>query len=671
MASDQITISRGSVFTLSSRNGDIRHHTTDGFYAYDTRFLSLFRLTIGGREAELVGVDVFDHSMTTFYTTSSRETFSIVRDRYIADGLHEDVSIVNHSVRERSLHLEITIDADFADVFEVRQGQVHKKGEITVNTKGSRTIVLTYRRGDFKRETRITFSSKALIQRKKAVFEIDLKPKEIWKTCIEILPVFGSNQPRMKCANEILGTPFGAYKRRDGPGLSHLKQDLHRPLYKDLPTLQTDNLGLLNAYHQAQADLRSLQIEFRKGHHILAAGVPWFMAVFGRDSIISAIQTKLLGPELMTGTLQTLASLQADTFDQFREAEPGKIPHEVREGELSLLEEVPHSRYYGSIDATPLFLILLWETFQWTGNRELLTRMLPVAENALSWVDSYGDADGDGFLEYKAKTKQGLRNQGWKDSWDSTSFADGRIAEAPIALAEVQGYAYDARIKMAQIYRILGDEKKAQALDEQARDLKERFNKAFWMSNEGYFAIALDKRKQKVDSIASNAGQCLWTGIVDQRKAKKVVKRLMAPDMFSGWGIRTLSTEMARYNPLSYHNGSIWPHDNSLIAAGMARYGFRKEANEVAYSIIDAATAFQDNRLPELFAGYPRREFSFPVPYPAANAPQAWASGALIYLLEILLGVVPDGARLLREAQPDGILISLKGVLYRGSKWNL
>ncbi|MCZ6613874.1 MAG: trehalase family glycosidase, partial [Thaumarchaeota archaeon] len=297
--------------------------------------------------------------------------------------------------------------------------------------------------------------------------------------------------------------------------------------------------------------------------------------------------------------------------------------------------------------------------------------MLPVAENALSWVDRYGDADGDGFLEYKAKTKQGLRNQGWKDSWDSTSFADGRIAKAPIALAEVQGYAYDARIKMAQVYRILGDENKARALDEQARDLKAMFNKAFWMSNEGYFAIALDKRKQKVDSIASNVGQCLWTGIVDKSKAKKVVDRLMAPDMFSGWGIRTLSTEMARYNPLSYHNGSIWPHDNSLIAAGMARYGFRREANEVAYSIIDAATSFHDNRLPELFAGYPRREFSFPVPYPAANAPQAWASGALIYLLEILLGVVPDGARLLREAQPEGILISLKDVRYRGSKWNL
>lgn len=619
----------------------------------------------------MVGVDVFDHSITTFYTTSSRETLSIVRDRYLADGLHEDVSIVNHSVRERSVHLEITIDADFADVFEVRQGQVHKKGEITVKTKGSRTLVLTYRRGDFKRETRITFSSKALIRRKKAVFEINLKPKEIWKTCIEILPVFGSNQPRMKCVNEILGTPFGPYKRREGPGLSVLKQDLDKPLYKDLPTLQTDNPRLLNAYHQAQADLRSLQIEFQKGHHILAAGVPWFMAVFGRDSITAAIQTKLLGPDIMTGTLQTLASLQADTFDQFREAEPGKIPHEVREGELSLLEEVPHSRYYGSIDATPLFLILLWEAFQWTGKRDLLTRMLPVAENALRWVDRYGDADGDGFLEYKAKTKQGLRNQGWKDSWDSTSFADGRIAEAPIALAEVQGYAYDARIKMAQIYRILGDENKAQALDEQARDLKARFNKAFWMSNEGYFAIALDKRKQKVDSIASNAGQCLWTGIVDKSKAKKVVDRLMAPDMFSGWGIRTLSTEMARYNPLSYHNGSIWPHDNSLIAAGMARYGFRKEANEVAYSIIDAATGFQDNRLPELFAGYPRREFSFPVPYPAANAPQAWASGALIYLLEILLGVVPDGTRLLREAQPEGILISLKDVHYRGSKWNL
>ena len=392
------------------------------------------------------------------------------------------------------------------------------------------------------------------------------------------------------------------------------------------------------------------------------------MAIFGRDSILSAIQTKLLGPQLMVGTLNILAARQADRVDKFRESEPGKIPHEVRRGELSVLEEVPHSRYYGSVDATPLFLRLLHEAFEWTGDIDLLRRLLPAAERALAWIDRYGDVDGDGFVEYMGKSRKGLRNQCWKDSWDSIAFSEGTLAEGPIAVAEVQGYVYDAKVRLAAIYRVLEDDVTAQRLEKEAQQLKRSFNDAFWMPEEGFYALALDGRKRQVDSIASNAGHCLWSGIVDEDKARPVVDRLRAPDMSSGWGVRTLSTEMSRYNPLSYHNGSVWPHDTAIIVAGMARYGFVGEAQEVAYQLFDAIQAFPSQRPPELFAGYPRREYSGPMPYPAANAPQAWASGAVVYMLETILGLTPSGDRLLLEAQSEGASLSLHGIYYRGRR---
>jgi len=358
-------------------------------------------------------------------------------------------------------------------------------------------------------------------------------------------------------------------------------------------------------------------------------------------------------------------------FDAFRDAEPGKLPHEVRKGELSFFEQVPHTRYYGSVDVTPLFLILLWEAYEWTGNKKLLERFLPSAELALHWIKDSGDIDGDGFVEYERKSPKGLRNQGWKDSSDSINFAAGELADRRIALAEVQGYVYDAKVKMAKMYRILGKTEKAKDIESEAILLRKQFNQAFWMPDEGYFAVALDSRKRRVDSITSNPGHCLWSGIIDPDKAPQVASRLMAPDMFSGWGIRTLSTKMVRYNPLSYHNGSIWPHDNSIIAAGLRRYGFIDESNEIIYSILDAAANFPLYRLPELFGGYPRRERSFPVPYPFANSPQAWASGTIVHFLESLTGVIPSGEKLLLEAPRNGTSITLSGVTYRGRKFIL
>ena len=674
MLADQIVVTEDTVFAVSSRSGDIHPRTSEGFYAFDTRFLSSLHLTLENRAPTPLGGDRLDHAIASFYATNRGTrnlpagAISIVRDRYVGVGLHEDISLANHSSTTRTVTLELSFDADFAAHFEARRGKVRKVGSINVETREGQSLCLVYRRGGFRRETWISFSAEPAIHGKSAVFEITLEPKGTWKTCITVLPIVDDPPGPMTCVEAVLGQPFGAYRRQERPPLSALKQDAAQEPLEDIPRLETDHAGLRAAYYQATSDLHMLRMEHKTGSSILAAGLPWFMTVFGRDSIISAIQTKLLGPEILVGTLHTLADLQATARDDFREAQPGKILHELRRGELSILGEVPHSGYYGSVDATPLFLVLMWEVFQWTGNKDLLRQLLPAAEAALRWIDRYGDMDGDGFIEYKRRSGKGLRNQGWKDSSDCIAFADGHLAEGPIALAEVQGYVYDAKRKMAEAYRVLGNTNGARRLERQAQRLKEQFNEAFWMPDSGYFALALDGRKRQVDGIASNAGQCLWSNIVDQNKAANVVERLMAPDMFSGWGIRTLSTEMSRYNPVSYHNGSVWPHDNSLIAAGMARYGFTKEAHRVAFALIDAASAFRDHRLPELFAGYPRREHSFPVPYPSANVPQAWSCGAVIYLLETLLGVVPAGDRLLQEAPREGLSISLNGVSYRGSR---
>ncbi|MCL4435221.1 MAG: amylo-alpha-1,6-glucosidase [Thaumarchaeota archaeon] len=676
MDTDHVTIIEESVFAVSSRAGNIRSRTVEGLYAHDTRFLSNFGLALEGLTLEPVGANQLDHSMATFYASSRRtrklpsSAFSVIRDRYVSNGLYEDIYIMNHTTKTSSLQVAITCDADFADVFEVRLGPaISKEGKVTIEEREGQDLCLHYQRGEFTRETWVKFSAEPQVHGKTSIFDVTLPPKGVWKTCVTILPVVGVPPKSTGCVQNILGSPFSPYRPREEARIESLRQIVREaPFEYSLPRLETDYHDLRQIYQQALADLRALRLEYLPGYYILAAGVPWFMTLFGRDSTIAAIQTKILGPEFMIGTLYTLASLQADKYDAFREAEPGKIPHEVRKGELSVLEVVPHSSYFGSVDATPLFPVLLWEAYRWTDSVKMLQQLMPAAEKALNWIDQYGDLDGDGFVEYQLRTRNGLRNQGWKDSRDSISFANGKLAPPPIALCEVQGYVYDAKRKMADLYKVLGNTSKADELELQAEDLKRRFNEVFWMPNEKFFAVALDQHKHRVDSITSNPGHCLWSGIIDEVKAPLVVKRLMEPDMFGGWGIRTLSTEMVRYNPLSYHNGSVWPHDNSLIAAGMAQYGFYNEAKTIALSLFEAASTFPRYRLPELFAGYPRREYSFPAPYPAANSPQAWATGAIIYMLEMLLGISPERERTNWEAHINGISIFLNGVRYRTPK---
>lgn len=679
MDNQSLFVTSGTVFAVSSRSGDILPRNPQGFYAYDTRFLSQFSLSIDGKSEVPVDSGTLNHALASFYDSYRNVqnfpagTLSIIRDRWVTHGLHEDISLVNYSLRTKKVRVELTFDADFADVFEVRLGNVHKIGQVTVEEREGQHLALVYHRGQFHRETWINFSEVPIINGKTAIFNVTLPPKGTWRTCVNVLPVVGrAAPPPLTCLQDVIGAPFSPYRpgEKTEPVTTPVEKNPNAPL-KDVPSLQTNNAGLKAAYDQAVVDLRALLMPQGENNYIYAAGLPWFMAIFGRDSIISAIQTKLLGPDIMRGTLATLARLQANKIDEFRDAEPGKFPHEVRQGELSFFEQVPHSRYYGSVDATPLYITLLWEAYQWTANIALLKEYLPAAEKAMSWINLYGDLDGDGFVEYRRKSAKGLTNQGWKDSADSVSFASGKLAAGPIALCEVQGYVYDAKIKMAQIYRALGNYEKSRELENEAERFKKHFNDAFWMPEEGYYALALDGEKRQVDSITSNPGHCLWSGVIDADKAVQVAERLLSPDMFNGWGVRTLSSEAVRYNPLSYHNGSVWPHDNSIIAAGLHRYGFTEKANQVIFAMLDAAAALPDHRLPELITGFERRVRSFPVPTPAANSPQAWASGAIIYFLETLLGVIPVGDKLLLEAPRDGKKISLNGVKYRGYRFAL
>lgn len=672
-----VAATSGTVFAISSDNGDMNPGSMNGFFAHDTRFLSSFELFVNGKPTAPVGIDRFDSSIVSFYCVprepeaSEAPHLGIVRDRYIEKGLHEDVFIQNNSLRSREVDLSFSFRTDFADIFEVRRGVIPKSRIVEVSKSVTGSLTFHYKRNGYERQVDISLTKVPVADEDEPRIKIELAPHAVWKTCVAIIPdSFRKHAKKMKCVSEILESPFGRFERKSS---RFLKQRAERSILESLtlPEIHTENIGLRSAFYQAIYDLSSLELEIMPNKFVLAAGLPWFMALFGRDSAMSAMQTKLLGTKLLTNTVATLASLQATKIEPFREAEPGKIPHEVRHGELSVFEEVPHSRYYGSVDSTPLFIMLLWDAYNWTGDLNFLRRFIESGEKANGWIDNYGDLDGDGFVEYRGRSNEGLRNQGWKDSQDSISFEGGDLAEPPIALSEVQGYVYAAKTKMADLYRILGEDAKAEKLEIEAKQLKEKFNAAFWMPKKQFFAIALDGEKNQVDSISSNPGHCLWTRIMDEKKASLVAKRLFGDDMFTGWGVRTLSSNMGRYDPLSYHNGSVWPHDNSIICMGLSNYGFLKESYEIASCLVDAASSFPNHRLPELFAGYSRREHSRPIPYPGANSPQAWASGSLIYCIESMLGLIVSKEGLLQKARLEGLPLSMSGVEFRGVRYML
>lgn len=637
----EVRVLDGSSFYISNAQGDAEGNRHEGFFFRDTRFLSTATLRINGEKPSLVSTQTVDYFSALFFLTMPFGTvyeahpLTIVRSRFVGDGVHEDVLVVNYADVPADVTVTLTFDSDFADLFQVKAALPPMGETTTYVDAATNRLRFDYQIESIHRRTIVSFSETAQLDGRTATFQVQVPPKGEWQTCIWITPVWDLTPSRPKYACNAFG--------KASPETTLSLPEWERML----PTLDSGDVDLMRTFRQSIVDLAALRFyPGERDHAVLAAGLPWFMALFGRDNLITAYQCCYALPSLATCALRVLARMQGRQWDDFRDEEPGKILHERRFGEMTLLGQVPFSPYYGSVDATPLFLILLHEVFRWTGDSAIVLELEEAARHAITWLDRYGDLDGDGFIEYCKRSPKGLDNQGWKDSSACILFRDGQPAEPPIALAEVQGYAYDARLRAADLAEtVWQDPALAARLRQQAATLKTHFNRAFWVDDQGgYFALALDQAKRQVDSRTSNMGHLLWSGIVEADKVAQVVRHLMGDDLMSGWGIRTMAHGDAGYNPLGYHTGTIWPHDNSLIAAGLARYGFRDEAARIIAAQLAAARHF-GYRLPEAFAGYQRSRFGFPVDYPTASSPQAWATGAPFLFVRTLLQLEPDSDR--------------------------
>ena len=660
MPSDTISILDGSTFVVSDRRGDIAAAPDQphGLFHRDTRFLSRWLLTVDGAPPDVLSTENERYFSAQFFLVPKTGTIyrnpylSVIRKRLVGDGFHEDVTVLNHANEPVGIELRIEPDADFADLFEVKDA-LAKKGEHYRRLEDG-VLLLGYRRDDFVRETRIASSVPVTELTPHAlVFRIELAPHEEWSTCLDVIPSDGrARRPK--------------YAHGESDPRPNMRLGLQDWL-EQAPVLESDWDDLEHVYRRSLVDLAALRFysEILPDASLPAAGLPWFMTPFGRDSLIKSYQSLPFVPELARTTLRVLAARQGTVVDDFRDEEPGRILHEIRFGELVHFGERPHAPYYGASDTTPLFLVLLDEYERWSGDVELVRELEANARAALDWIDRYGDRDGDGYVEYERRNAEsGLENQCWKDSWNSILYSDGSLATLPRATCEIQGLVYDAKVRSARLARdVWGDEPLARRLGIEAEALKERFNRDFWIPERQFFALALDGDKRPVDSLTSNIGHLLWSGIVDDAKAPAVVEHLLGPRLFSGWGVRTMADGEGGYNPIEYHNGTVWPHDNSFVAAGLARYGYREEAATIAAAILEAATFF-DYRLPEVFAGYERTRIGAPVEYPTASSPQAWATAAPLLLVRVLLGLEPRGELLTSDpALPAGVgRLSLLGV---------
>jgi glycogen debranching enzyme len=646
MVSETVHILEGDTFVVSDRRGDIGGAPEDphGLFYQDTRYLSEWRFTVGGESPRLLSTDDATYFSAQFFLVPpecnvyANADYSIIRRRSVGGGFHEDLRVLNHAGEPLELELHVAARADFADLFEVKDALVKKGRHYRAVEQGR--LVLGYRRDNFVRETWVTASApEAEFGEDGVGFRIRVEPHGEWRTCLDVIT-----------ALHAFGTmpDVGEYHHCDAEPRPDVRATLEEWLAA-APRLSSDWRSLELTYERSLVDLAALRFypPILPDLAVPAAGLPWFMTVFGRDSLIASYQALPFTPELAASTLRALAARQGTRVDDFRDEEPGRILHEARVGELTAFEERPHSPYYGTTDATPLFLILLDETERWTGDGALVRELEREGRAALAWIADYGDRDGDGYVEYERRNVEtGLENQCWKDSHNSIVFDDGSPSALPRATCEIQGYVYDAKLRAARLARdFWSDPELADRLEAEARALKERFNDDFWIEDRGYFALALDGDKRRVDSLTSNIGHLLWSGIVADDKAGALVRHLMGDRLFSGWGVRTMAVGAGAYNPLGYHNGTVWPHDNSLIAHGLARYGYRDEAARIVSAMLEAAEFF-GHRLPEAFAGYARSDTRFPVEYPTACSPQAWASGAPLLFVRTLLGLEPHPTEL-------------------------
>ncbi len=662
-----ITINRDDRFLVCQPDGRILGAADDGFFSRDTRFISGDELRINGRRPLLLNSAPIQFFSARFEYTNpallddegpvDRQTLSIRVDRTISEGVHEDLDLINYARRPVRLTIAVAIDSDFTDIFEVRGDRAVRRGQLNTRWLRSRRELRTaYANGHFRRELIVDVErndSPVQYANGRLVFVATIAPKGVWHTCLKWLPI----------ANGTPAAKTTLARRRPATLPCNSVEIRHPGGRPNLPkvALETPNATVARAWDQAVRDLDALRLEdstFERGVYVPAAGVPWFVTLFGRDTLIVSMQAISGYPEFAAGALRRLGAMQATADDPERDMEPGKILHEIRHGELAELGILPYQPYFGTHDATSLYVIVLSYLYQWLGDRSILERYLPNAEAAIRWIDRYGDRDRDGLQEYATRSSHGYYNQSWKDAGDAILNADGGLAALPIATCELQGYVYDAKLRMGDIYEALGRPRDARRLRREAQTLFDRVNDLLWWEDEGTYALGLDGAKDQIRSVASNAGHLLGSGIVPPDRAGRVVKRLLADDMWSGWGVRTLSSDHPAYNPFSYQNGSVWPHDNAMIAGGFRRYGFDAETAKVAKGIFDAAERLVGYRLPELYAGLPRAEASFPVQYPGANVPQAWAAGAVLRLIAVLAGIHAttdaDGSRLyVNPALPD------------------
>jgi glycogen debranching enzyme len=657
----QIAIHQGQTVLLTETDGRVNWPSKCGLYFRDTRLISAWSIYANGELWDLLnGGAVAPHAARIFLTNRAFETedgpvaartLGLVIGRQVNGGLHEDIEITNNNQKPVRFNLEVAVRADFADIFEVKGDNIVRRGHIITSWSAKReTLRVTYRNRDFCREVIVRTGEgdgrPTVYANGRLSFDIALKPGQAWHRCLIYDLVDGTK--RFRASKKCIYSNVTSDHSRN-------MDEWQRTVLK----IETSNEEFYRCYNQGVQDMAALRLPLQGTDHMVfvpAAGLPWFVALFGRDTLIVSLQTMIVYPEFAAGTLEILAQYQATERDDYRDAEPGKILHELRYGELAHFKLIPHTPYYGTADATPLYLIALHAAWKATGDLGLIERHLPNAEACLIWIDKYGDRDGDGFQEYQTRSKAGYENMAWKDSGDSVMYPDGTLVRGPKALCELQGYVYDAWLRMAEIYDVLNNKRRANRLRKKAAILFKKFNETFWDEKSGFYAYALDGDKKKVLSVASNVGQCLWSGIIAPERAAAVVKRLMQKDMWSGWGIRTLSADHAAFNPYNYQTGAVWPHDNSLIALGLRRYGFDAEAAALARDISGAASHFLLNQLPELYAGLQRDPASFPVQYLGANVPQAWAAGTPFMLLQAMLGLeqdAPGGKLYVDPALPD------------------
>lgn len=656
---ESLALIKGTTFFVSDRSGNLMPPGAPhiGLFREDTRYLSQIELLVNGHPPVVLSATTegaYANRVELTVKGSAHgagldipvNTVFVHREQILeSEGLHDILQLQNFHSEKARLVIEITYDADFMDIFQVRGIIRGKSGRYFEPLITDAQMTFVYEGLDDRvRATALSFDPTPVrISGRTVRWEFDLEPRGIVRITSTIVT---QALPKHLLPSSFNTSPANPPWMSEREKVEEHEERLHLGLTSWEQTctrFKSSNEIFNTMLYTSLQDFYSLQIPEGR-EKTIAAGVPWFAALFGRDSLISSFQTLALNPTLARGTLRSLAACQGRVECADNDEQPGKILHELRCGEMTATGEVAFGRNYGSVDATPLFIILLSEYFQWTGDRELLEEMRPSLTAALNWLIEYGDMDGDGLIEYRRKTEKGLLNQGWKDSGDAMAHADGTLAQAPIALVEEQGYAADAFRRAASLMRLLADSEQADRLTKCSSELMQKLEQSFWLEEDQYYAMALDRDKRPLAVMSSNPGHLLFTHTIQDRRARHVVTKLTGHGLFSGWGIRTLSEKERTYNPMSYHRGSVWPHDNSLIAFGMARYGYKQETSAIFSALFETSLHFREYRLPELFCGNQRHHRDEPVQYPVSCSPQAWASGTPIMILTALLGLEPDAS---------------------------